>query len=42
MMYSKAGEMARFALRMTKKRVISEDDWKCFFYYIKTKANHDD
>ena len=34
MMYSEAGEMARYALRMTKKGVIDEDDWKTFIRYI--------
>lgn len=42
MMYSEAGEMARFALRMTKKGVIGEDDWKRFIHYIKTKEANDD
>ena len=37
MMYSEAGEMARFALRMTKKGVVSDDDWRQFICYIKTK-----
>ena len=42
MMYSEAGEMARFALRMTKKGVVSEDDWRRFIHYIKTKEAIDD
>ena len=37
MMYSEAGEMARYALRMTKKGVVNDDDWKDFIRYIKTK-----
>ena len=37
MMYSEAGEMARYALRMTKKGVVNDDDWKNFIRYIKTK-----
>lgn len=37
MMYSEAGEVARFALRMTKKGVINTNDWKRFAQYIKTK-----
>ena len=37
MMYSEAGEMARFALRMTKKGVINDDDWRQFIRYIKVK-----
>ena len=37
MMYSEAGEMARYALRMTKKGVVNDDDWKNFIWYIKTK-----
>lgn len=37
MMYTEAGEMARFALRMTKKGVINDDDWKQFIRYIKIK-----
>ena len=42
MMYSEAGEMARFALRMTKKGVVSDDDWRRFIHYIKTKEAGDD
>ena len=42
MMYSEAGEMARFALRMTKKGVIGEDDWRQFVRYIRTKEASDD
>ena len=42
MMYSEAGEMARFALRMTKKGVVSDDDWKRLIHYIKTKEGKDD
>ena len=42
MMYSEAGEMARFALRMTKKGVINEDDWRQFIRYIKVKEAKDD
>ena len=34
--------MARFALRMTKKGVVSEDDWRRFIHYIKTKEATDD
>ena len=41
MMYSEAGEMARFALRMTKKGVINEDDWRQFIHYIKVKEIED-
>ena len=37
MMYTEAGEMARFALRMTKKGIINDDDWKQFIRYIKVK-----
>lgn len=37
MMYTEAGEMARFALLMTKKGVINENDWNRFIYYIKVK-----
>lgn len=37
MMYTEAGEMARFALRMTKKGVINDEDWKQFIRYIKVK-----
>ena len=37
MMYSEAGEMARCALRMTKKGIASNDDWRRFIYYLKTK-----
>ena len=37
MMYSEAGEMARCALRMTKKGIASDDDWRRFIYYLKTK-----
>ena len=42
MMYSDSGEMARFALRMTKKGVINEDDWSRFIYYIKIKEKDND
>ena len=42
MMYSEAGEMARFALRMTKKGVIGDDDWRQFIHYIKVKETKDD
>ena len=42
MMYSEAGEMARFALRMTKKGIVDEDDWRQFIRYIKTKEAKDD
>ena len=42
MMYSEAGEMARFALRMTKKGVINENDWSRFIYYIKVKEKDND
>lgn len=42
MMYSEAGEMARFALRMTKKGVVNDDDWRRFIHYIKTKEAGDD
>ena len=41
MMYSEAGEMARFALRMTKKGVIGDDDWRQFIHYIKVKETKD-
>ena len=42
-LYYEAGEMARFALRMTKKGVVNNDDWKQFIRYIKTKeAGKDD
>ena len=37
MMYSEAGDMARYALRMTKKGVINDDDWKQFIRYIRVK-----
>ena len=37
MMYSEAGEMARCALRMTKKGIANDDDWRRFIYYLKTK-----
>ena len=37
MMYSEAGEMARCALRMTKKGIASDDEWRRFIYYLKTK-----
>lgn len=39
MMYSEAGEMARYALRMTKKGVIGEEDWRRFIHSIKEKSN---
>ena len=42
MMYSESGEMARFALRMTKKGVINENDWSRFIYYIKVKEKDND
>ena len=42
MMYSEAGDMARFALRMTKKGVINDDDWRQFIRYIKVKEAKDD
>ncbi len=42
MMYSEAGEMARFALRMTKKGIADENDWRRFIHYIKTKEAKDD
>lgn len=43
MMYSEAGDMARYALRMTKKGIVDENDWKHFIQYIKTKeADFDD
>ena len=42
MMYSEAGDMARFALRMTKKGLIDEDDWRQFIRYIKTKETKED
>ena len=41
MMYSEEGEMARFALRMTKKGVVNADDWRKFIRYIKTKETKD-
>ena len=41
MMYSEAGEMARFALRMTKKGVINEDDWRQFIHHIRVKETMD-
>lgn len=37
LMYSEVGEMARFALRMTKKGIISVNDWRQFIRYIKAK-----
>lgn len=37
MMYTKAGEMMRYALRLTKKGIATEDDWKRFIYYIRAK-----
>ena len=39
MMYSEAGDMARYALRMTKKGIIDEEDWKHFIRYIKCKGD---
>lgn len=42
MMYSEAGDMARFALRMTKKGLVNEDDWRQFIRYIKTKETKED
>lgn len=42
MMYSEAGEMARFALRMTKKGLVNEDDWRQFIRYIKLKETKED
>ena len=36
-----AQEMARFALRMTKKGVVDDDDWRQFIRYIKTKEKKD-
>lgn len=42
MMYSEAGDMARFALRMTKKGLVDEDDWRQFIRYIKTKETKED
>ena len=42
MMYSEAGEMARFALRMTKKGVVSDNDWRQFIHYIRTKETKED
>ena len=41
MMYTEAGEMARYALRMTKKGVVDEDDWRQFIRYIKVKETKD-
>ena len=41
MMYSEAGEMARFALRMTKKGIVDNEDWRQFIRYIKTKEKKD-
>ena len=41
MMYSEAGEMARFALRMTKKGIVDNEDWRQFIRYIKTKERKD-
>ncbi len=37
LMYSEAGDMARHALRMTKKGVIDEGDWWQFIHYIKAR-----
>ena len=42
MMYSEAGDMARFALRMTKKGIVNEDDWRQFIRYIKLKETKED
>lgn len=42
MMYSEAGDMARFALRMTKKGLVDENDWRQFIRYIKTKETNED
>ena len=42
MMYSEAGDMARFALRMTKKGLVNEDDWRQFIRYIKLKETKED
>ena len=42
MMYSEAGEMARFALRMTKKGVVSDNDWRQCIHYIRTKETKED
>ena len=42
MMYSEAGEMARYALRMTKKGAVSDDDWRRFIHYINTKEAGND
>ena len=36
-----AGRMARFALRMTKKGVINEDDWRQFIHHIRVKETKD-
>ena len=41
MMYTEAGEMARYALRMTKKGIVDEDDWRQFIRYIKVKETKD-
>ena len=38
MMYTEAGEMARFALRMTKKGVIDDGDWKRFIHQLAQDA----
>lgn len=37
MLYSEVGEMMRFALRMTKKGIATEDDWRRFIRYIRSK-----
>lgn len=37
MMYTDAGDMARYALRMTKKGLVDDDDWRVFIKYIDTK-----
>ena len=42
MMYTEAGDMARFALRMTKKGIVNEDDWRQFIRYIKLKETKED
>ncbi len=42
MMYTEAGDMARFALRMTKKGLVDDDDWRQFIRYIRTKETKED
>ncbi|MCR4443232.1 MAG: helix-turn-helix transcriptional regulator [Peptococcaceae bacterium] len=38
MLYDNIGEMARFALRQSNAGVVTEEDWKKFILYIKTRV----